>query len=74
MIINTEVATADISASLGKESSNQFSYASFFNLRVFAETLELNAPIIGPPQEEATAPVILDSVGINVLYHSVIQR
>ena len=76
MIISTDVATVDTSAPSGndhKSSTIRFSYA-FFNRGTFARILSLTAPVIRSSQEEAVAPIILDSVGVDVLYRSIIQH
>ena len=40
----------------------------------FAEAIVLTALTVGPSQEEAVVPPMLDLVGLNVLYQSMIQH
>ena len=44
------------------------------DLKDFAKTPVLTTSILGPFQKEATAPIMMDITGIDVLYHSIIQH
>ena len=74
-VINTEVTTSITLVPLDKNRnsscSNHFSY-TVSDLNDFAETSALAAPVTRPSQEKAAIPLVLDLVGLDVLYHSMI--
>ena len=78
-MISTGETTVDTPTLSGNDCKNlaiNFSYTvpSFFNSKnPFAKTLALTVSTAGPSQEEVTSPMALDSAGVIVLYHSIIQ-